>query len=57
LDDAGSNSNQNYMVTYGLSITGSVKIGLAMAKSIQSQAHISLANASTIAEAQASIGY
>jgi hypothetical protein len=46
----GGNSNQNYMITYGPNITGSVSVGPTIAKSIESQVHISLANASTIAE-------
>jgi hypothetical protein len=46
----GGNSNQNYMMTYGPYITGSVSVGPAIAKSIESLVRISLANASTIAE-------
>jgi hypothetical protein len=48
----GDNSNQNYfmMYTYGPNITGSVKVGPTITKTIESQVHISLANASTIAE-------
>jgi hypothetical protein len=46
----GCNSIQNYMMTYGPNITDSVKLGAIIAKSVESQVHISLANASTIAE-------
>jgi hypothetical protein len=38
------------MMTYGPYITGSVSVGPAIAKSIESLVRISLANASTIAE-------
>ena len=38
------------MGTYGPNITGSVAIGPTMAKAIASQVHVSLANASIIAE-------
>ena len=47
----GNNSNQNYiMITYGPNITGSVPVGPTITKSIESQVHISLSNASNIAE-------
>ena len=48
----GNNSNQNYimMYTYGPNITGSVPVGPTITKSIESQVHISLSNASNIAE-------
>ena len=48
----GNNSNQNYimMYTYGPNITGSVPVGPTITKTIEWQVHISLANASTIAE-------
>jgi hypothetical protein len=46
----GGNSNQNYMMIYRPNITGSVSVGPTIAKSIESQVHISLANASMIAE-------
>ena len=38
------------MGTYGPNITGSVAIGPTIAKAIASQVHVSLANASIIAE-------
>jgi len=38
------------MYAYGPNITGSVTVGPAITKSIESQVHISLANASNIAE-------
>jgi hypothetical protein len=46
------NSDQNYimMYTYGPNITGSVPVGPTITKSIESQVHISLSNASNIAE-------
>jgi len=48
----GNNSNQNYimMYTYGSNITGSVPVGPTITKTIESQVHVSLANASNIAE-------
>src|SRR5881396_1313050 len=50
----GGNSNQNkasmMMGTYGPNITGSVALGPTIAKAIASQVHVSLANASMIAE-------
>ena len=50
----GSNSSQNkasmMMDTYGPNITGSVALGPTIAKAIASQVHVSLANASIIAE-------
>ena len=47
----GNNSNQNYiMITYGPNITGSVPVGPTITKNIESQVHISLSNASNIAE-------
>jgi uncharacterized membrane protein YkoI len=47
-----SYTNQNYimMYTYGPNITGSVPVGPTITKSIESQVHISLSNASNIAE-------
>ena len=38
------------MYAYGPNITGSVRIGPTLAKTIESQVHVSLANASNIAE-------
>jgi hypothetical protein len=48
----GDNSNQNYIMMYGYgpNITGSVTVGPTITKIIESQVHISLANASNIAE-------
>jgi hypothetical protein len=48
----GDNSNQNYimMYAYGPNITGSVTVGPTITKIIESHVHISLANASNIAE-------
>ena len=50
----GGNSNQNkasmMMGTYGPNITGSVALGPTIAKATASQVHVSLANASMIAE-------
>jgi hypothetical protein len=45
----GDNDNQNY-IGYGPNITGSVTVGPTTTKIIESQVHISLANASNIAE-------
>ena len=46
----GQNKPNMMMGTYGPNITGSVAIGPTIAKSIASQVHVSLANASIIAE-------
>ena len=46
----GQNKPNMMMGTYGRNITGSVAIGPTMAKAIASQVHVSLANASIIAE-------
>jgi uncharacterized membrane protein YkoI len=46
----GQNKPNMMMGTYGPNITGSVAIGPTMAKAIASQVHVSLANASIIAE-------
>ena len=50
----GNNSNQNYIMMYGSmygsNITGSVPVGPTITKTIESQVHISLSNASNIAE-------
>jgi len=48
----GDNSNQNYimMYAYGPNITGSITVGPTITKIIESQVHISLANASNIAQ-------
>jgi uncharacterized membrane protein YkoI len=46
----GQNKPNMMMGTYGPKITGSVAIGPTIAKAIASQVHVSLANASIIAE-------
>jgi uncharacterized membrane protein YkoI len=46
----GQNKPNMMMGTYGPNITGSVAIGSTIAKAIASQVHVSLANASIIAE-------
>jgi uncharacterized membrane protein YkoI len=46
----GQNKPNMMMGTYGPNITGSVAIGPTIAKAIASQVHVSLANASIIAE-------
>ena len=45
----GGSSNQS-QTSFGPNITGSVALGPTIAKAIASQVHVSLANASTIAE-------
>jgi hypothetical protein len=46
----GSNQNQTTNMMMGPNITGSVPLGPTIAKAIASQVHVSLANASAIAE-------
>jgi uncharacterized membrane protein YkoI len=46
----GQNKHNMMMGTYGPNITGSIAIGPTIAKAITSQVHVSLANASIIAE-------
>lgn len=55
MSGSGSNQTQTNMMMGG-NITGSVAIGPTIAKAISSQVHISLANASTIAEKSVGVG-
>jgi hypothetical protein len=50
MSSAGQNQSKMMMSTYGPNITGSVQLGPTIAKAIASQVHVSLANASEIAE-------
>src|SRR5713101_3097946 len=50
MSGAGQNQSKMMMGTYGPNITGSVPLGLTIAKAIASQVHVTLANASTTAE-------
>jgi hypothetical protein len=50
MSGAGQNQSKMMLGTYGPNITGSVPLGLTIAKAIASQVHVTLANASTTAE-------
>src|SRR5712691_6308007 len=50
MSGAGQNQSKMMMGTYGPNITGSVPLGTILAKTIASQVHVTVANASTTAE-------
>jgi hypothetical protein len=50
MSGAGQNQSRMMMGTYGPNITGSVPLGTIIDKTISSQVHVALANASTTAE-------